>query len=146
MKIRNLSFAFVLFLALFAGARSAEAARIPVFYSTDYEKIVKVAEFPDDSNFQTTDGLYFDAGYLIKQVQLFWIPLWNYGGEWCGRTADGEGVIRMSREELVELGESANVKIPESASLGFWNAIGGKLLALVLLAVAAVVGLVAAKS
>lgn len=124
----------VLAAFLFVSARSAHAKiGIPIFYSTGTEKIVKVADFPDTGAFKLADGSFLDAGYKFKQVQLFWLPLWNYGGEWCGYEGKDDSYIILTKAELDSFALSANVKLPESPSLGFWNAFGGKAIVILLL-------------
>lgn len=130
------SLPFLAFLAvfLFVSARPAHAKiGIPIFYSSGTEKIVKVADFPDTGMFKMDDGTLLDAGYKFKQVQLFWLPLWNYGGEWCGYEGKDDSYTILTKAQLDSFALAANVKLPESPSLGFWNAFGGKLIVIVLL-------------
>ncbi len=136
----------LVFLFLFAGARTAEAKGIPIFYSFDSEKIVKVADFPDTEDYQLQSGEYVDAGYMFKQVQIFWIPLWNYGGNYCGYVGKDDTYMEIPKAELDSMAAAAKVTLPESPSLGLWNSMGGKLIVGVLVLAAAAVGIFAAKA
>lgn len=124
-----LSLATVLVSFLLLSARPAEAkVGIPIIYSTGTLKVVKVADFPDSSDFRDRTGVYVDAGYRFEQVQLFWLPLWNYGGNWCGYMGKSDEYFELSKAELDSMAKSVNVTLPESPSLGFWNVFGGKLI------------------
>lgn len=126
---KSLPFLALLAAFVFVSARPAEArGGIPIFWSSGSEKIVKAADFPDTGMFKSDDGELLDPGYKFKQVQLFWIPLWNYGGEWCLYVGKDDAYQEMSKPMLDSIAKSVNITLPESPSLGFWNAFGGKLL------------------
>ncbi|HNY31898.1 MAG TPA: hypothetical protein PKO15_13510 [Fibrobacteria bacterium] len=113
---------------LVLSARPAHAkAGIPIIWSSGSEKIVKVADFPDTGVFQGNGGELLDPGYKFKQVQLFFLPVWNYGGEWCAYVGKDDTYMEMSKATLDSIAKTVNVTLPESPSLGFWNSIGGKL-------------------
>lgn len=136
----------LVFLFLFAGVRNAEAGGIPIIYSSGTEKIVKVADFPDTEDYQLVSGEYVDAGYMFKQVQIFWIPLWNYGGTYCGWVGKDDTYMEIPKAELDSMAAAAKVTLPENPSLGLWNSLGGKVIVGVLALAAAAVGLFAAKA
>jgi hypothetical protein len=146
MKSMKPALLALVFLFLFAGARTAEAKGIPIFYSFGSEKIVKVADFPDTEDYQLQSGEYVDAGYMFKQVQIFWIPLWNYGGNYCGYVGKDDTYMEIPKAELDSMAAAAKVTLPESPSLGLWNSMGGKLIVGVLALAAAAVGIFAAKA
>lgn len=134
------------FVFLSFGASSVQAKGIPLFYSSGTEKIVKAAEFPDTDEFRTQSGEYIDAGYKFKQVQLFWIPMWNYGGQWCGYIGKDDAFMEIPKAELDSMASAAKVTLPKSPSLGFWNAYSGKaIVILLLLGVIAILLMPAAK-
>ncbi|MEN9353166.1 MAG: hypothetical protein RL318_491 [Fibrobacterota bacterium] len=134
------------FLFLLFGASSAQAKGVPLFYSSGTEKIVKGAEFPDTDDFRTQSGEYIDAGYKFKQVQLFWIPLWNYGGEWCGYIGKDDAFIEIPKPALDSMATVAKVTLPAAPSLGIWNSYSGKaIIGLLLLGILAIVLMPAGK-
>jgi hypothetical protein len=136
----------LVFLFLAFGASAVQAKGMPVFYSSGTEKIVKAAEFPDTDDFRTQSGEYIDAGYKFKQVQLFWVPLWNYDGQWCGYVGKDDAFMEIPKPELDSLAAVAKVTLPANPSLGFWNVYSGKLIiGLLLLGVLAIVLMPASK-
>src|SRR5262245_8540551 len=124
MKEKVLKLIFGLaFLAVLPSA--VEAA--PVLFSFGSEEIIKVADFPNTEEFQLRRGEYVDAGYVYKQVTIFFIPVWNYDGRWAGYVGKEDFYLDFKKEELDQLANLANVKLPESPTLPFWHAIGGKI-------------------
>lgn len=121
------TFAIVL---LFASSVSA----IPLFFSWGGEKIVKVTDFPNNPDFQTETGEYIDAGYKYKQVTIFFIPVWSYGGEWVGYIGSDKQYWQIGYSDLKEAAESAGLELSNS-KISFWDAIGGKILFIFLLVV-----------
>jgi hypothetical protein len=136
MRKQHIVLSFCFAVALLLGtAPSAHAAKVPVFFSWGGEQIVKVAEFPDTEDFQVADGTYIDAGYRYKHVSLFFVPVWNYGGEWCGYVGDSNRYLRLNKDELDVMAKAASVTLPEVPSLPFWDAYGGKLVILLIFGV-----------
>jgi len=113
-----------------AGEGRADA--IPIFFSWGGEKIIKVANFPDTEGFKTLEGKHLDAGYRYKQISLFFIPVWNYDGKWCGYIGESDHYLDISKTDLADL---ASINLPDSPSLPFWDSYGGKLLLLGILLV-----------
>jgi hypothetical protein len=113
-------------LLLWAGA--AQAAHLPVFAQWGGEKIIKAVELPRSAIFQLRDGTHVDAGYRYKQVSVFFVPLWNYDVAWCGYVGSDDKYVDVSREQLEQLAALANVSLPKSPDLPFWDVFGGKLL------------------
>lgn len=91
------------------------------------EEIIKVANFPDTEEFYHPNYGYMDAGYIYKQVSILYVPVWNYDGRWAGFVGDDGEYLELTKEELDEMAEQANVKLPNVPTLPFWEAIGGKL-------------------
>ena len=89
--------------------------------------MVKVADFPDTSRFQTTDGRFFDAGLIYKQISVYSIPIWNYDVRWAGYI-NGSRYVDYNRSQLERLARIAQVSLPDDAELPFWDSYGGKLL------------------
>ncbi len=106
---------------------SASINAAPVIFGVGNEKIIKVADFPNTEEFKTVGSKYVDAGYIYKQVHIFYIPVWNYGGRWTGYVGNDKNYLELTKAELDELAKEANVKLPETPSLSLWETIGGKL-------------------
>ena len=121
-------------LTLFAAVSSARAAKIPVFFSWGGEQIIKVADFPDTDTFKLRDGKYLDPGYRYKCFSLFFVPVWNYDGQWCGYVGDSRHYLNLDKAKLDVFANVAGVKLPAAPSLPFWDAYGGKLLLLAVVA------------
>ena len=113
---------------------SPASARKVVFFSWGGETIIKVADFPDAPSFQTSDGHYFDAGAIYKQVQIFFLPLWSYDVRWAGYI-DEESYVELNKSELNGLALLASITLPPEIELPFWDRWGGKLVLALLLAV-----------
>jgi hypothetical protein len=109
-------------------AFSGTASAAPVLFGWDKEKIIKVMDFPDNFQFKADSGEYVDAGYIYKQATIFFIPVWNYDGRWVGYIGSDTNYLQLNRSDLEEIAKSADLKLPESPSLPFWDSIGGKLL------------------
>jgi hypothetical protein len=123
---QGLSFILAAILASLLLSRPAEAKLI--FVGWGGEKIIKMADFPDAPSFKNGDK-HFDLGYRFKQVTLFFIPVWNYAGTWCGSIpGDDSHFYDFSREQLENFANAANITLPAEASLGTWDSYGGKLL------------------
>lgn len=133
--MKHYSAFLTLLLVLLSAARPvlARGFALPDFVTLDAESILKVADFPDTGDFKFEDGDLLDPGYKYKQVRLFWIPLWNYDGQWCVYLGNNHTYMEKSKAELDSLAASINVKLPQTANLGFWNVYGGKLIVLLLL-------------
>lgn len=123
----------VLILALCLMSFYNAEAKMPVFFSWGGENISKVADFPDDESYQAEEGKYVDAGCIYKQITIFFIPVWNYDLRWCGYIADSDGYIPLTKAELDELAAVGGVVLPDAPSVSFWNAIGGKLVFLLII-------------
>jgi len=112
---------------VFLGLLSASVQAAPVILGWGGEEIIKVADFPNTEEFENGRGEYFDAGYVYKQVTIFFIPVWNYDGKWVGYVGEKNGYLQLKKAELDSMAAKANVRLPETPSLPFWDSIGGKL-------------------
>jgi hypothetical protein len=133
----------VILMALFSGA-----------WSRGGEKIMKVADFPDTPEFEVLarddrfpprpidqpKKVFIDLGYVWKQDKLLTCPVFNYKGHWVGYTGNGISYIPFKEAELQELAKNANIVIPESPDIPFWDAWGGKLALLVIIPVLLAIG------
>jgi hypothetical protein len=110
-------------------------------YSTGGERIIKVADFPDEPEFQIevktqsdgkTDRVYVDAGYVWKQATFFWCPVSNKNGRYVGHVGSDTQYISLKPDEINALANKAGVVLPESPQLPFWDSTGGKLVGFVI--------------
>ena len=126
MKKLMLSIFATVVLLSFSSVASAQ------FFGWDSEKIIKVMDFPDDDRFQMPMGEYMDAGYIYKQVTIFFVPVWNYDARWVGYVGSDERYLELDRSELQEFAVTAGLELPDSPSLPFWDSIGGKIVFILL--------------
>ena len=76
---------------------------------------------------------FIDAGIRYKEFTIFFVPIYQYDFEWCGYVPGGEFYYDLSRQELSQLADVAQVRLPDEISLGFWKAWGGKLVLVLIL-------------
>ena len=112
-----------------SGARMAHA--IPVLFSFGDEKIIKVYELPEiDLFFNTETKTYMDVGWRYKQVTIFFMPVWNYDGAYCGYAGLEDTYVDVNLEQFNEVAAMANIpkiEVPDEPELPFWDVVGGKL-------------------
>lgn len=132
--------AFILCLFLVCGISTSSAKGL-ILYGND-PVVTKVLDLPmnDDYTVVAQDGQSYHAnlGVMYDEFSLFWIPIWNYGekkyvlftdtkvGEYDYTYAD------LSAEDVAYL-QSQFGGIPTEPELPFWNAIGGKLILLLVI-------------
>jgi hypothetical protein len=110
---------------------------------TGGEKIIKVADFPDTAEFQHEEKVssgpprkvHVDAGYIWKQDKFLDCPIFNDKGRYIGFIGDENTYLDLKPEQINELAKEAYVFLPESPTLPFWDAMGGKVAAVGILAV-----------
>ncbi|WP_204153576.1 hypothetical protein [Leptolyngbya sp. CCY15150] len=142
MKIKHVCLFFcAVTLSILATSTPAYARRrAPVIISWGGERIIKVADFPDTDIFRTTDGRYIDPGYRYKQIKLFFIPVWNYGGQWCGYIGTTEQYLDIDKAQLDVFAGFGGIQLPDTPSLPSWDAYGGKLVFLSFFIILVVIG------
>ena len=70
--------ALITFILIILNAYPANAGKGFIVFGWE-EKIVKVKDLPNTVEYQNgTDGDFIDVGYKFKQINLFFIPVWNY--------------------------------------------------------------------
>src|SRR5688500_11190031 len=114
--------------SIFVVLMSVSINAAPVFFSFGDEKIIKVADLPNTKEYFMENGQFLDAGYVYKQVSIFFIPVWNYSGKWAGYVGSDELYLPLTKAELDEMCAAANVALPDAPPLSFWETVGGKLL------------------
>lgn len=140
MKLKTLLFSFML---LFAVQSASAKGGIPILYS-EGDDVVKVLDLPQSEDFQiqAQDGKWYhaDLGILHEQFSIFFIPLFNYGTEKYvlytdTKIGDFDFIYAdLDREDINYL-QSQFAGIPDVPELPFWDAWGGKLVALLIIIV-----------
>lgn len=107
-----------------------------IFFGWGDEKIIEVMDLPDiDDLYNPSEATYVDLGYRFQQVNIFFVPVWNYNGQWCGYIGKDDIYIPMTEEdwsgffykhELIKVYH--NLSFPDKPKLPFWDEYGGKLL------------------
>ena len=113
-----------LFVVLCFTANNVSAKGI-IFYSNG-EKAEITVKLPDDA---IINNEHVNLGVMYEQFSIFWIPVWNYGETKHVLLNDKKNTYYDLDDESIEiLKEDFNVEVPQKASIGFWNKIGGKLI------------------
>lgn len=110
------------------------------------ERIIKVADLPSTPEFEIearpqyapatsvkAEKVHLDVGYLWNQNKLLIFPIFNDNGRFVGYTGSDVQYIELKKGELEELTTKANIPVPQTPSIPFWDAWGGKLLLAVLI-------------
>lgn len=97
-----------------------------IFWSYGADTIIKVAPFPDNPIIQNNTK-HYDAGYIYKTFNVFFVPIWVYDEHWCGYIND-KAFYPMTRDELERPARIAGIDLPYGSQVPFWDAWGGKLL------------------
>lgn len=104
-------------------------AGIPMFYGTA-ETSVKVHDLPDEFPFLVgAEQVPMDVGYCYKQLQILFVPAWNYNEHYCGYI-DDKRYSDISKENLLELSKALSLDTSwdnDEPKIPFWDRIGGKL-------------------
>lgn len=122
--MRNRIIVVILVSLAFCGELQAKF----VFFGWGDEKIIKVMELPDNSDFTSADGDFIDLGYRYQQVTIFFIPIWNYNGKWCGYIGKDDYYWNLSKEDFLPYLSHYGLPMPDKPNIPFWDEIGGKLL------------------
>jgi len=109
------------------------------------DRIIKVADLPQAPEFEVdsrpqfappsmkTQKVHVDIGYIWKQNKLLFLPIFNDDGHYVAYTGSETQYIEFKKGELDDWASRANVSLPASYSIPFWDAWGGKLLLIVLI-------------
>jgi hypothetical protein len=120
---------FFAFLAAFILV--AQGASAFVEFSWGGEKITLIADLPDTDYFKIDDKAV-DIGIIYKQFKLVFIPVINYDKRWC---LFSEGSYWKSDKAAIDkIAAEAGITLPSAMKLPFWDAWGGKLILLGILA------------
>lgn len=118
----------ILLVILISFVQPALAKGILISYGG--ETIIKVGTFPQTAFFQRADGTHIDPGYRYKQFSIFFVPLWNYDGQWCGYIGNTNRYIDLQKADIDLLATISEIHLPDSPTLPFWEVYGGKMLVL----------------
>lgn len=136
--LRALTLALVATGVLAAAPQPAQAG-VPIVYSTG-EVLSKVVTLPSDERFTTATGQHVDLGYRYRELSIFWIPLWQWDGKWCGHVGSDKEYIDLAPADVQAIVKEAGVTLPANP-ISFWHAWGGKLVASAILLVLLMMGL-----
>lgn len=124
-----ISAAFVLALALLAAP--AEARRATILYGNGPE-FQKMYDLPDSVTLDNGHTLQF--GIAFEQFSLFYVPIWNYGTtEYAVYDAADRTIYTLDAEDIADFQAEYGWELPKTPKLSFWNRIGGKLVALLVI-------------
>lgn len=124
----------LLSILLLGAVCSSQARGIPV---GTYEKTVTVLELPDSAYYRTEAENYIDLGYTYKVFQIAHIPVWTVerGGLVGYTEAEPDTNYQLDDEILEWIREDTGIDDLKSLQrIPFWDAWGGKLLVLALVA------------
>jgi hypothetical protein len=127
------------FAALLISAGAAQAKGVPAVFNWGGETLVKIADLPDDENFQI-DGTFVDLGVIYKEIQVLFMPIWQYEMRYTlTDAANPDSHYEMEDADIVQIAADGGVTLEPLAdfSLGFWMVWGGKLVLLVFLGLGA---------
>jgi hypothetical protein len=120
---------FFAFFAVFILA--AQGASAFIEFSWGGEKIVLIADLPDNDSYKIDDKAV-DIGVIYKQFKLVFIPVINYDKRWC--LFSGGSYWRYDKTVIDKIAAEAGITLPAAMKLPFWDAWGGKLVLLGILA------------
>ena len=126
--------AVIAIFAIFISVINALAGGFTIIWSYGGEKIIKVMDLPDTSDFMSLEKEYIDVGVKYKQLRIMFLPVWNYDVQWCGYIGRDDQYLDLSRTELETLANAASLHLPSRFRIPLWDALGGKLIFSVLLA------------
>lgn len=103
------------------------------------EKVIKLAELPnvDELAVDTTPAGYqaivaaksfLDVGYCYKQLQVVFLPVWNWDERYCGYVNDNT-YADVSLEELRTFAKALSADTAwddGKAKISLWERVGGK--------------------
>jgi len=120
----------------------AKASDFPIIYSNG-ETFEKVLTLPNTEEFQFeySERMYHgDLGIRYDQFCLFWIPLFNYGDKkyvLFNERKDDYVYVELTNDGIKYLQDIyGSSTIPNTPKPSFWNEWGGKLVALLIIALA----------
>lgn len=127
---RFLFFVFVAITALTCFPDKADAKGV-IIYGNGPE-FVKLHNLPDSI---TMEDQHVNFGVGFQEFDIFWLPLWTYGEvEYVVMNDAGDTAWSLDEEDLGWISEEYGIDISKGPSVPFWHSIGGKLVALAIIA------------
>ncbi|WP_027418447.1 hypothetical protein [Crocinitomix catalasitica] len=117
-------------LSLLFTIQANAKAKIPVCFPCEYIETTTV--LPEDSEFIGEYDDQLNVGYKYDQINLLWIPIWNYEGQYCLVNAAEDTYYDITDEDKAILTETYGANL-EGNPLSIWSKIGGKLIILIIL-------------
>ncbi len=131
--MNNLTLLLLLAVGLFGFSAQSHA----YIYSAGGEEISLVEDLPDSDEWNY-NGDQVDACVLHKQFWILWVPLWNWDARYVLAESGSDEFYELEDENLKkrledEYGDAAS-------AIPFWDKIGGKLIAPIILLLLGVIG------
>ena len=85
------------------------------------EKIIKVRELPNTSEFQLKDGTYYDIGSLYTKKRFLWLG-YSYGEpEYVGYLNSQEKYLPLTTKDLNTIAAQARIQLPLNPEISFFD-------------------------
>ncbi len=110
-------------LLLLISYSASAKVRIPVCFPCEY--IETTLDLPSETDFLGENKDPLNVGYRYNQINILWIPIWNYEGEYCLINETEDTYYDLTEEEKTYLTENYEAGF-EGSPLSLWNKIGGK--------------------
>lgn len=128
--MKKIIFLFSLIISLLV-IQDAKAKGVIVYHNGPMFKTAK--QLPAASEI---DGKHVNLGIAYEQFGIFWLPLWNYGEtRYVLVSDDEESAWELDSQQLAGLKSEYSLDIPENPSIPFWEKVGLKPVAIILLLV-----------
>ena len=110
---------------------NAQAARVPIMYVSGPE-FEEIGPLPDSILSDDDNKMFF--GLEFEQFSIFYVPLWNTGEvKYALYDEVAQTIYSYEHADVKVIAEEFGFTIEETPTLSFWNRIGGKLVALIII-------------
>lgn len=116
-----------IFIIAFLFGCVVENAGLTFFYEYDGEKIIEVQILPNTDEYTNNVGEHVDIWCIYKQLKIMLIPVWNYDIRWCLFYDRARQYAEVTKSDIDEIANSANITLPRNAPIPMWDSYGGKL-------------------
>ncbi len=121
----------LLAVVLTASISASARARIPVCMPCEY--LETTLDLPAETEFIGESNDPLNVGYRFEQINIIWIPIWNYEGEYCLVNDAEDMYYDLTEDEKAYLTETHQASF-EGSPLSLWDKMGGKAIILIILA------------